>query len=308
MAKLHQLRRMSIILAKLKDGRRLSPEALLDSVRRSMSLFDDWYADFSFRTLQRDIRTVDELFHITIKCDRSGCYYIADRDSMSDEYESLLLNFELLSSIDSDSLLQKYVLPEHRRPVLNVDISGLLHAIRDCHPVEFDYILFRYGNKVVRKEMNPYFLKESLQRWYVAGYCPDGVLKTFGMDRISSLRILEDRRFERRVDVDIPALFRVSYGIWNDPSMPVEEIVLKYDALDGAFVKSMPLHHSQEILSDSDEGVTIRLELRITNDFVMALLSRSRSLEVISPGHLRQRVYDIYSMALKRNSTAHLDI
>lgn len=57
MAKLHQLRRMSIILAKLKDGRRLSPEALLDSVRRSMSLFDDRYADFSFRTLQRDIRT-----------------------------------------------------------------------------------------------------------------------------------------------------------------------------------------------------------------------------------------------------------
>ena len=103
MAKLHQLRRMSIILAKLKDGRRLSPEALLDSVRRSMSLFDDRYADFSLRTLQRDIRTVDELFHITIKCDRSGCYYIADRDSMSDEYESLLLNFELLSSIDSDS-------------------------------------------------------------------------------------------------------------------------------------------------------------------------------------------------------------
>ena len=120
--------------------------------------------------------------------------------------------------------------------------TGLLHAIRDCHPVEFDYILFRYGNKVVRKEMNPYFLKESLQRWYVAGYCPDGVLKTFGMDRISSLRILEDCRFERRADVDIPAL------------------------------------------------------------------SCSRSLEVISPGHLRQRVHDIYSMALKRNSTAHLDI
>nr|WP_239416251.1 WYL domain-containing protein [Bacteroides sp. An322] len=37
------------------------------------------------------------------------------------------------------------------------------------------------------------------------------------------------------------------------------------------------------------------------NDFVMELLSRSRSLEVISPLHLRERVRSIYEEALKRN-------
>ena len=43
------------------------------------------------------------------------------------------------------------------------------------------------------------------------------------------------------------------------------------------------------------------LRLRITNDFVMELLSRSRSLTVIRPLHLRERVRKVYEEALKRN-------
>ena len=105
-------------------------------------------------------------------------------------------------------------------------------------------------------------------------------------------------------DIDIPSLFRESFGIWNNPSDPVEEIVLKYDALDGAFVKTLPLHSSQEILSDTSDGLTVRLRLRITNDFVMALLSRSRSVEVVSPLHLRQRLHDVWAEALRRNGPA----
>lgn len=301
MAKIHQLRRMAVIIAKLSDGRRLKPSDLLDSVRRSMSVVDDRDEDVSLRTLQRDIATIDELFHITIKCDASGYYHVAERDGISDEYESMLLNFELLSSIDSDSLLQKYVLSEHHRPAFQVDISEVLNAIRNSHPVEFDYTLFRHGNKMIRKSVKPYFLKESQQRWYLVGYDSDGKLKTFGMDRISSLSVSGDRTFRRKEDMDIPALFRECYGIWNDPDMPVEEIVLKYDSVDGAFLKTMPLHHTQEILSDTGEGITVRVRLRITNDFVMALLSRSRSLEVISPRHLRERIRDICAAALERN-------
>ena len=39
----------------------------------------------------------------------------------------------------------------------------------------------------------------------------------------------------------------------------------------------------------------------ITNDFVMAVLSRSRSVEVIKPLHLRQRIHEILKQALDRN-------
>ena len=94
-----------------------------------------------------DIKTIGELFHIDIVCNSSGKYQIVSRGDMADDYESLLLNFELLSSIDSDITLQKYVISEHRRPAFNTNISDLLYAIRECHPVAFDYTLVRHGGK-----------------------------------------------------------------------------------------------------------------------------------------------------------------
>ena len=238
---------------------------------------------------------------VTIRHDKLRGYYIDERYGSAEDYEVLLLNFELLNAIDSDSTIHKYVLPEHHRAIILPDIAELLDAIRNRHPVEFDYTLVRHGGKVVRKHLHPYFLKESQQRWYLIGYDVDDKLKAFGLDRFSSLRILFWERFKRDDTIDIPALFRESYGIWNNPEDPVEEIVIKYDALDGAFVKTMPLHTTQELLDDTPDGITIRLRLRITNDFVMALLTRSRSVEVVKPTSLRKQVYKVYQEALERN-------
>ena len=302
MAKIYQLKRMAVILNRLSGGRSISPGDLAEYVSRTMSLFDDSRSEISLRTIQRDIETIGELFHICIACGPDRKYRITDRGGSADDYESMLLNFELLSSIDADTVLQKYVLSEHRRPAFNVDISDLLFAIRECYPVEFDYTLVRHGGKVVHKKLQPHFLKESQQRWYLAGFDADSALKTFGLDRMQNVSVVTDEKFVRDESIDIPALFRESFGIWNDPSDPVEEIVLKYDKLDGAFVKTLPLHSSQEILSDTDDGLVVRLRLRITNDFVMALLARSRSVEVVSPEHLRRRLHDVYVAALERNS------
>lgn len=301
MAKLFPLKRMTLILNRLRDGRSASPKELAEYVASRAGILDDRMGTVSLRTIQRDIRTIGELFRIDIECNSSREYQIVSRSDKSDDYESLLMNFELLSSLDSDITLQKYVLSEHRRPAFSINIPDLLYAIRECHPVEFDYTLVRHGGKVVTRKIKPHFLKESQQRWYLIGYDSDSVLKTFGLDRMRSVSVAADEKFVRDDAVDVPSLFRESFGIWNNPSDPVEEIVLKYDALDGAFVKTLPLHSSQEILSDTSDGITVRLRLRITNDFVMALLSRSRSVEVVSPLHLRQRLHNIWSEALKRN-------
>ena len=301
MAKIYQLKRMAVILNRLSGGRSISPGDLAEYVSRTMSLFDDSRSEISLRTIQRDIETIKELFHICIACGPDRKYRITDRGGSADDYESMLLNFELLSSIDADTVLQKYVLSEHRRPAFSVDIYDLLFAIRECNPVEFDYTLVRHGGKVVHKKLKPHFLKESQQRWYLAGFDADGALKTFGLDRMQNVSVVTDEKFVRDESIDIPALFRESFGIWNNPSDPVEEIVLKYDELDGSFVKTLPLHSSQEILSDTKDGLVVRLRLRITNDFVMALLAKSRSVEVVSPEHLRRRLHDVYVAALERN-------
>lgn len=296
-----QIRRMVIVVSKLSGVRYIPAKNLVDYVWQRMSAQYSSYGGYTQRTLQRDIQAIEELFGIKVRHDKSQGYYIAEQSKSAANYGELLLNFEILNAIDADSDIGRYILAEHRRNVFSPYIPELITAIRKQHPVSFDYRLVRHEGKVVRKYLKPYYLKESQQRWYLIGYNENDRLRIFGLDRILSLEVVTRERFVRNDNLDIPALFRESFGIWNDPDDPIEEVMLKYDALDGAFVKTLPLHSTQEIVDEDADGITIRLHLRITNDFVMALLARSRSLEVIAPASLRKRICEICRQAAERN-------
>ena len=300
--RLEGLQRMLVIVNKLKEPHTYMPkEELKKYVARCME--NRGYQAVHIRTLERDFKEIEELFGITIAHDKAyGGYYIKEQDNkLTERYEQLLLNFDLLNALADDNNLSSYVLAEHHRPLYSEWLPLLIGAIKQSHPVAFRYLLVRHGNEVIEKKVLPYFLKESNQRWYLLAYEGD-TLKTFGVDRIRELRVTENETFKRNATIDVRSLFDDCYGIWNQTDIPVEEIELKYDALDGSFLKSMPLHHSQHILADTADEFRITLRLRITNDFVMELLSRSRSLEVVRPQHLRERVRQIYAEAFKRNS------
>ncbi len=135
---------------------------------------------------------------------------------------------------------------------------------------------------------------------YLVAVDDSGYLRIYAVDRIDKFSILSET-FERDISIDPNTLFSHSYGIWDDERVPVEEVELSYSPLDGYFLKATPLHSSQKVLVDNEEEFRIRLNIRITNDFVMALLARSNSLTVIKPISLRVRINDIYQQALERN-------
>lgn len=298
MAKDYQIIRLAVIINKLNTSKYIPTTELVDKVNESMRLRG--CKDCSLRTIQRDINAIADLFGIEIGNDKSRGYYIAERHENADRYEDLLLNFELLSSIDADSTLQKYVVAEHHAYKVNGDFHLMLEAIRRCLTIEFDYCLVRQGGKIVHFRLKPHFLKESQRRWYLIGYNEKNELRTLGIDRISNVSVDESAPFKRNDSTDIRQLFNDSYGIWNNPTDPVEDIELKYDALDGAFIKTLPLHKTQKV-TENEDGVTVQLRLRITNDFVMELLSRSRSVTVVKPDSLRERLCSVWKAALERN-------
>lgn len=198
MAKLSQIRRLAILINKLSAVRYVPTDALVAHVENILALYDNKDSNYSQRTMQRDFGLIDEMFGIVIRNDKSRGYYIAELDKMTDNYKELLLNFELLSSINTDSVLQKYVLAEHRQNAIRHElIAPLLKAIRKRNPIEFDYTLVRHNGKIVHKRLMPHFLKESQYRWYLIGYDTDSKLKSFGVDRISAINILEDTQFLR---------------------------------------------------------------------------------------------------------------
>ena len=300
--KLEGIQRMLVIINKLKERQRYVPrEELEEYVRLRMEERDATPVDI--RTIQRDFKNIEDLFGICIRFDKkwSG-YYINEEDSLiNEQYERLLLNFDLLNALDKTSNLHTYVLAEHHRPSDTECLPALIKAIKFSHPVAFDYIYVREEGRMRNKKVLPHYLKEDQQRWYLLAY-DNNVLKIFNVDCIRNLQIYYEETFKRDMNIDANDLFKDSYGIWNQPDIPVENIELSYSALDGRFLKSVPLHHSQTIIADNETEFRITLRLRITNDFVMALLARSSSLTVIKPLHLRERIRKVYEEALQRNA------
>lgn len=111
--KLEGLQRMLVIINKLKGLQKYVPrEELENYVTLRMEERNGTPVDI--RTLQRDFNEIETLFGIRICFDkkRNG-YHINEKDDLKKEqYERLLLNFDLLNAIDSTSNLHTFVLAD----------------------------------------------------------------------------------------------------------------------------------------------------------------------------------------------------
>lgn len=298
-----QIKRQLMIVSLLKRFQILSAETLFDMLEkgcRSRNFDYPSQMKSRLRLMQRDITAISQTMYIDIVNKRNHGYYIANsqKDAPLD-YETLFADFDLLTSMQPNLEVNRYILAEHHRGIGSENLFPLLDAMKNSNIVMFDYCFVRLDDKVRQYKVAPYFLKENQRRWYLVAE-HEGVLKTFGIDRITNLENTGEF-FHRNVRIDAADMFKNCYGIWDDPDAVVEYVELKYDSLDGKFLKSLPLHSSQKIICDNEKEFRISLNIKITNDFKMALLSRARSLEVIAPLHLRQYVADVASGCMKRN-------
>lgn len=296
-----RLIRYILIIQKLSGKKKYIPaEELISYLNLQMEL-RGYEIGLSVRTLQRDIADIESMFEIEIKNRRGYGYFIACRSDDTDlRYEELLINFDLLTSLNHSADVSGFIIPEHHRPKGVESIPAIIHAIKTSNVIKFDYKLIRKENRLISTTVNPHFLKESLGLWYLVAIDDMENLRNYAVDRISNLEILPVQ-FKRDESLDPNSLFQNSYGIWDDETIPIEEVELSYSPLDGYFLKATALHSSQEIIVDNNEEFRIKLRIRITNDFVMALLARSNSLTVVRPLSLRERINKIYQQAINRN-------
>ena len=161
--------------------------------------------------------------------------------------------------------------------------------------------------------LHPYFVKVFSQRWYVIG--PTGrhprTPHVYALDRVLSLRETSGR-FEYPSGFDPQAFFADSYGIFHGTE-PAVTVVIRAGERQAKFMRSLPLHASQQEISEteaagiagegfagtgSDSGSdsgraaadgTAYFALRLvpTLDFIQYLLSQGAELEVLAPASLR---------------------
>jgi predicted DNA-binding transcriptional regulator YafY len=164
----------------------------------------------------------------------------------------------------------------------------LLDAIRNRLETEIDYTPFVDG-RMRHYTYQPYLLKEHKNRWYLVGRdLENDKIRTLGLDRMSGIRIT-GRTFPAPEDFDPDNFFRNSFGIGTYSGIP-ETILLRLDEVQTRYIRSNPLHPSQEITGEDDGASIVRLFVIPSDELKMQILSYGSKIEVLEPAWLRKEI------------------
>lgn len=287
MSKRESIGRYNLIIQKLRKRPATFEE--ICSYLETASEIQGYNFTVGKRTFQRDLNDIRTLYNIDIKCNKSSnAYYINTEDEPIGN-ERLLEAFDIMNALKINDNFNNFIQFENRKPQGTEHLYGLIHAIKNQVQVSFTYQKF-WEEELSFRTVEPYALKESKYRWYVlANDLKDNKVKTFALDRISDLEI-NKKRFKIPSDFKINEYFRHCFGIIGPEKEPLGEIILSFDPIQGKYIKSLPLHETQEILTDNEDELRIRLHLYPTHDFIMELLSYGDYLKVIEPESLISEV------------------
>ena len=251
----------------------------------------------SKRTFQRDLVDIRLLYNIDIVYDFSRKVFFIDFDEQPEVNERILEAFDTFNALNISDRLSNYIHFEKRRPQGTENLYGLLHAIKNKVQITFSYQKF-WEDEITIRTTEPYALKEFKNRWYVlANDLKDKKVKSFALDRLSKLEIT-NKKFQLPNDFNVNEHFKYCFGIISPNEHKPQEVILSFVPFQGKYIKTLPLHESQEILKDNESELLVKLTLFITHDFFMEILSHGDNVKVIQPDSLIADLKNSYKNAM----------
>jgi predicted DNA-binding transcriptional regulator YafY len=252
----------------------------------------------SKRTFERDVNEIREIYKIDIEYNRSQNVYEITQDADEVKTDRLIESFQIFNALSISDSVSNHIIIEKRKHSGTDNMHGLLHAIKNQLEIQFTHEKFwKENNEKQTRLVFPLALKEARNRWYLVVQDPkDRVYKTFGLERISDLEITR-KKFEYPKDFNPEEKFKYSFGIITDGTKP-EKIKIWLSHNQANYIKSLPLHHSQKIISENKTECVIELHMSPTYDFVMELLSMGAEVKVLKPKSLQEEIKEKLQVAL----------
>lgn len=297
MSKRESIARYNLIIKKLR--RKPATFVEIEDYLALESEIQAYNFNISKRTFQRDRDDIRALYNIDILFDFSKKVYYIDFDEQPEANERILEAFDIFNALNLTERLSKHIHFEKRKPQGTEHLYGVLHAIKNRIQIKFTYQKY-WEDELTERIVEPYALKEFKNRWYILSKdSGDNKIKSFSLDRLSDLKIL-NKKFNFPKDFDVNEHYRYCFGIISPNDHEPEDVILSFNAFQGKYIKSLPLHDSQQILIDNEDELRIQLKLFITHDFFMELLSFGENLKILKPqtliNNLKSTVRNIQSI------------
>lgn len=283
MSKLIYFKRYLYVIDRLRS-RPCSFSELQDHVMHKLEQDDiDTTFEYAIRTFERDKKDITTLFGIVIHYDRKDKTYTIDEAEIEDQSVTRMIDaFSIHHALQEGNKLSPSVFLEKRKSLGTEHIHGIIHAIQNLYLLQFTHQK-HWEDFSTQREVKPIAIKESQQRWYlIALEISSSTVKTFGLDRISNLKIT-DTKF-KPIAYNVENEFKHAFGV--ETYAPAEKVVLQFSNKQGNYIKTFPLHESQRILEETEDIVILEIYIHTTNDIIMELLKYGSDVEVVEPKSL----------------------
>jgi len=166
----------------------------------------------------------------------------------------------------------------------------LYQAILKKIAVNIEYQSFK-ADKPTSFVFYPYILKEYNNRWFVIGKkFEDRKITTFALDRIVSIAFEWNSPYVEDA-FDGSAFYKNTIGVTVMGDNALIDARIRVDVSNAPYVLTKPFHKSQQLLEQYDDGsILIGLSVHLNYEFERLLLGFGKSLEVVAPRRLRNRI------------------
>ena len=319
----------------LRGGREATLEQLIDAC--NAALYDcNGYGEVSRRTIQNDIRemrysqALGYYAPITVVGRKyytysDRCYTIMQMPISKDDLFQLSEAVGLLKQMSSfqgfDGVgdivnrLEDYVssMRYQVEPVILLENNERLKGLAYITPLH-DNIMAKQVIKVSYKPFlseepqtflfSPYILKEFRNRWFVFGKrhdTPQGIIHNLALDRIEEIAKAPKRETYKREPAFVPkTYFKNMIGVSRNMESPVVHVVFEATAQEAPYIRTKPLHESQQELERKADGtVVFSIDVIINFELERDLLGYAEGLTVISPAFLVKRLQERLTKTLE---------
>lgn len=304
------------------NNREWTLEDLIDACSDALYEYEGRDVNVSRRTIQLDIQMMrgDKLgYNAPIVVYDKKFYKYEDPDySITDiplnEHDMNVLSetVEMLKQFKDFSLFSElggiiqrledkvYSERTHRPAIIHLDknenLKGL-HLLNDLYvAIQKEIVLVITYQSFKAKRSNdirfhPYLLKEFNNRWFLIGYqTRSKQIVNLALDRI--IKVDYDLKATYlKYEFDADAYYKDVIGVTVNTGERPQNILLWVDRYNAPYVITKPLHHSQQIEKQLEDGsIHITIKVQLNYELERVILGFGEAMEVLKPQRLRNRI------------------
>ena len=207
------------------------------------------------------------------------------------DLEEIILKLESKNIASRKRIIRRAVIFED-----NPDTAGI-HLIRSLYKhivnrqvLDITYKPFGKDSRIFR--VSPLLLKEYSNRWFLICFLHDkNLIMNLALDRVVTLEKSIDE-YEECPEFDHDTYFKHVIGVTvSSVSREPERILLQFKPEQGNYIRTKPLHSSQNIIKDNSKQFLVEYRLIPNYELKRLIWSFGDTVQVLEPEDLMTRAF-----------------